>query len=964
MSLSKEVQSILEQSSTLSERLSDQFQPLDLRSQEIEERLTRWQQVIGFNQELFHKRLMWDDLAPSTVRPKLGSVRWQGQNPPTWTATLEKIFAIAQDHDQMNLYSFLVEVARQELNDQVGDLLSLLSDSVYQSLESSLVERLMTVCDRVISDFSGRPTLYETLLTLFQEYSVLARLIAHLIDTWVNQISKFLQDLAKDTPRLKVLYKSLLGQIVVMDLREASGCQRNFIAIVTFSSGLKLVYKSSPLGIQVGYEQLLLWFNQSQTLPLKFKVIKILNHDRGGWIEYVEHLPCFDRAAVKRYYQRTGMLLCLVYALSGIDCHSANLIACGEYPVLIDTETLLQPRLVRAPNSGELSDAEMQAHYTFIESSVIRTGFLPVWKVQTNHQAFDGSSLGGTCEEDQHRPVLNGEPVALQDYESDLIEGFQQMYHFLLKHRDQLLTQNSRWMNLTRHPVRFLFRSNRIYESIVHRSLQPEFLRSGIDRSIELDILSRAFLAQADKPRFWNALHAEVDAIEQLEIPHFQVNSDQTHLIYNNCTIVQSYFEQSGAESAKSRLNQLSPQDLNQQIQWIRGSIYAHQIPPDCQSKEIPHCSARSFTPDQAMDRAIQIAQQFQQQAIYGSDGSMTWIGLTALFEVQKFQIQPIDDSLFQGSCGIALFLGALAKLTGNSTWQNLALSTIKPLCQRLQFTSKHPNNQWIRATNAELGGYTYSLTRLNQFLNRPDLLEYAQLASSHINPELSTFGLLNGLSGTILGLLALHTATHASLPLHQALQCGERLLKTSQNWSGVPGFVYGRSGVAYALLRLFSVSQDSRFFEMARTILSAIALSDSDDRTWAQGTTGVGLGCVGSLGILDSSEIRQLIDTALLRIDEASAWWGVDQLENGNFGQLELLLSAAEMTRKPLLELAQHHAARLIDRAEHRNGFYLCPHRSSQIFHPGFFQGLAGIGYTLLRLAHPERISSVLLWH
>ncbi|WNZ43775.1 type 2 lanthipeptide synthetase LanM [Leptolyngbya boryana CZ1] len=877
MSLSKEVQLILERSSTLSERLSDQFQPLDSRSQEIEERLNRWQQVIGF-QERFHKRLMWDDFTPSTIRSKLGLVRWQGQNPPAWTVTLEKIFAIAQSHDQTNLYDFLVEVARQELEDQIGDLISLLSDPVYQSLESSLVERLTTVCDRVIYDRSDCPTLYETLLTLFQEYSVLARLIAHLIDIWVSQIAKFLQDLAKDTPHLKALYKSPLGQIVTIKLRETSGCQRNFIAIVTFASGLKLVYKSSPLGIQSAYEQLLLWFNQSQTLPLKFKTLKILNHDRGGWIEYVEHLSCCDQAAVKRYYQRTGMLLCLVYALSGIDCHSANLIACGEYPVLIDTETLLQPQLARAPNSGELSDAEMQAHHIFIESSVIRTGFLPVWKVQADHQAFDGSSLGGTCKEDQHRPTLNGEPVALQDYESDLIEGFQQMYHFLLKQRDQLLTQNSRWMNLTRHPVRFLFRSNRIYESIVHRSLQPEFLRSGIERSIELDILSRAFLAQVDKPKFWNVLHVEVDAIGQLEIPHFQASSDQTHLMYNNSTIVQSYFERSGAEAAKSRLNRLSPQDLHQQIQWIRGSIYAHQIQPDYKSKDVSHCSDRSFTPAQAIDAAIQIAQQFQQQAIYGSDGSTTWIGLTTLVEVQKIQLQPIDDSLFQGSCGIALFLGALAKLTGDSTWQDLALSTIQPLCQRLNFTSKHPNNQWIRTTNAELGGYIYSLTRLSQFLDRPDLLEYAQLASNHINSELSTFGLLSGLSGAILGLLALHKATDAPLPMHQALQCGETLLNNYQTWSGIPGFAYGRSGVAYALLQIFLVSQDSRFLEMANPFLSSIVLSEFDDR------------------------------------------------------------------------------------AEHRNGFYLCPRR--QIFHPGFFQGLAGIGYTHLRLAHPEIIPSVLLWN
>jgi lantibiotic modifying enzyme len=32
-------------------------------------------------------------------------------------------------------------------------------------------------------------------------------------------------------------------------------------------------------------------------------------------------------------------------------------------------------------------------------------------------------------------------------------------------------------------------------------------------------------------------------------------------------------------------------------------------------------------------------------------------------------------------------------------------------------------------------------------------------------------------------------------------------------------------------------------------------------------------------------------------------------------------------------------------------------------VYQPGFFQGMAGIGYALLRLAHPDLLPSVLLW-
>jgi len=35
----------------------------------------------------------------------------------------------------------------------------------------------------------------------------------------------------------------------------------------------------------------------------------------------------------------------------------------------------------------------------------------------------------------------------------------------------------------------------------------------------------------------------------------------------------------------------------------------------------------------------------------------------------------------------------------------------------------------------------------------------------------------------------------------------------------------------------------------------------------------------------------------------------------------------------------------------------------SVDIFNPGFFQGLSGIGYGLLRLAEPEKLDSVLIF-
>ena len=54
--------------------------------------------------------------------------------------------------------------------------------------------------------------------------------------------------------------------------------------------------------------------------------------------------------------------------------------------------------------------------------------------------------------------------------------------------------------------------------------------------------------------------------------------------------------------------------------------------------------------------------------------------------------------------------------------------------------------------------------------------------------------------------------------------------------------------------------------------------------------------------------------------------------------------------------------AGRAIERAavSDGGGFRITPPEQ----HPGLWQRLAGIGYEMLRLAAPERVPSILLWH
>jgi lantibiotic modifying enzyme len=51
-----------------------------------------------------------------------------------------------------------------------------------------------------------------------------------------------------------------------------------------------------------------------------------------------------------------------------------------------------------------------------------------------------------------------------------------------------------------------------------------------------------------------------------------------------------------------------------------------------------------------------------------------------------------------------------------------------------------------------------------------------------------------------------------------------------------------------------------------------------------------------------------------------------------------------------------------VVARARRSGAYRLFPNLPSTAFNPGFFQGVAGIGYSLLRLADKD-LPSVLLW-
>jgi lantibiotic modifying enzyme len=191
-------------------------------------------------------------------------------------------------------------------------------------------------------------------------------------------------------------------------------------------------------------------------------------------------------------------------------------------------------------------------------------------------------------------------------------------------------------------------------------------------------------------------------------------------------------------------------------------------------------------------------------------------------------------------------------------------------------------------------------------------------------------------------------------------------------------GFSHGAAGIAYALLRLYAVTKDQAYLQAAeegiayeRSVFSTAAANWPDLRehqprfmvTWCHGAPGIALARLGSLSIYQTDEIYQDIEVAL-QTTQKYGLQGIDHLCCGNFGRIEVLLVAAQKLARPqLLETAQKKAAWVVAQADKISAYQLFNNLPNSLYNPGHFQGTAGIGYQLLRLAYPKLLPVVLLW-
>jgi type 2 lantibiotic biosynthesis protein LanM len=859
-------------------------------------------------------------------------------------------------------------------------------------------------------------------LAILLRYPVVARQAIVYLDNWVDASCEFLARLAHDWADVTNAF-GLAADDRLVDASQAGDRHRGgrTVLVAAFSSGRRVVYKPRPMSGERHFQELLRWLDERTGLPT-LGGISIRDRGAYGWAEYVANDPCSSAAEGRRFYQRQGAYVALLYALGAVDFHAGNLLAVGERPILVDLETVLHGVAAGEPWGEDLHPAEV-AVLDAMADSVLRTGLLPKQMfgdgetrgIDVSGLAADAGQQGplhspvweraGTDEmrqvfkrlptsPEQNRAVLDGQPLTARDFVADILDGFDEMAATLYRHRDELLDEGGRFTAFAHDDTRFLLRPTVAYAYVLDSSYHPHFLSDALERERRFDRL----LATNGGWQHHDAIAtAERDDLWRDDIPLFVSRPLSRHLWTSSGACVENFLEQAPLEAARSRLDNLHGAALEHQRWLLRGSILTTALNSDGYRPDLwlDRPGRRPPTPpDRLIAAARRIGERLEQLAVRRGDGA-SWAGFSSQ-RGDDWSMVPLDFDLYGGLSGIALFLAHLGGILEEERYSDLARRALAT--SRAQIERATPETGIGAFTG--VASYTYALIHLASLWCDPFLLDEAVGTLPALEIRIDTddrFDVIAGVAGVIPLLLALEAAGRGAGARPLAERCGAHLIANATRVDGglgwiardldrVPltGFAHGAAGVAWSLLQLAAATHDERFRNAAAGALryersqfdpsegnwrdlrsdesSGFLSVDTEGQRhmthWCHGASGIGLARVHSLPYCDDDETRAEIAAAAT----ATLVTGMGlnhSLCHGDLGNIEFLHEAARALDEPSWAAAAAAWTSSVADAVLRSD-WRCGY-PSWLESPSLMMGLAGIGYGLLRRADPDRVPSVL---
>lgn len=588
-------------------------------------------------------------------------------------------------------------------------------------------------------------------------------------------------------------------------------CKGKAVVSIETNHGIRIFYKPRRLRNEAFLQGLLSEIEAD--MGLGRPALPILEGREYGWEREVPYQECGSLEGVARFYRRTGILAAVSYVLGIGDLHYENLIAWGEYPVVIDAETMFQ-------NMGDLYEWSAGGREFY---SILSSGLFPGGGVEEGMAAvtggrgaaqgkvpvilYEGSSemrIGYRVPEvrqGKNRIRYQGEEMSCHGYEEEILGGFRESYQWFLCHAEEVLGRIREEADAL--DSRYLSGSTQFFAMAVSASMHPDLLERISGRE---EYLKR--ICNGRTLGRWEAA-----AMVGGDIPLFRRRLGDRHLYINGEKAEADFFDREIEKAIESRLRRLCPEDCNLQERILQASLRYFQ------KNTAGHAGEGFGKAGEAgwLDYAKDIAQQILGRMICHK-GRIFWLGAEG---DRTLRIKPMGIYFYSGLAGMAVFFRAL--------YQECRLH--EEICDRLEKElfayTDGVGDGGIPAASEYPGMYCgegsiiYAYQLLYQITGQEKYRDYAErhchILTRYIGQR-KHFDLLYGNAGAILVLCRQYETVGNPAWLKAACYALEQLeaarigKSTGVSWYGkevgypICGIAHGNSGMLLAYARLHSL--------------------------------------------------------------------------------------------------------------------------------------------------------------
>lgn len=684
----------------------------------------------------------------------------------------------------------------------------------------------------------------------------------------------------------------------------------------------------------------------------------------------VQHESCSTKDQVRNFYVRFGQLIALMTIMYGTDFHSENIIAHGEYPVIIDFETLFsQINFSSFDNRGQnISD------YT---DAMLATALVPTL-AYTNNVELKGVEISGLAggdaerfplpklvvknlftlemdfeekfinkQRDQNRPVWRNEIQQFRVFALDILDGFNRMFLYIYSNKKEMIQQIK--YNFQNLKVRQIMKATAIYASLLQYANHPMYLQD----MLEMERLLCNSYAYPYKEK--KIVKEEENALLHMEIPLFYTVTTKRDLMYEKRIVKESFYKYCALQQVVNNLRELSVSAIDRLCVCLRIALgeyrqmqsSRHDLWKLCVIENSEHMIFRRDIKEicDFLCRSIWKNVKFYDEGKY-----ITWEKID--FKGKYPVVSKMDDSFYDGRSGIQLLMDSYMIKSKDDKFDFL----------RGLLNENLNKGRWVFKNSFFEGsaGIIYNLVRHHASI---ELKVIYKLLEALEQMEIQEIDFLSGISGYFPLLEYLRRFKVYEHWIYKIIskftfEIKDRIERVSNDSIG---FGHGDIGLVFALLiadNVFSIDSQKEINHLLNRIDEKLLKRSDFNTSWCNGISGLGIAALACKKYLNHQLLDKFINCAWT---EVSVMNEVDDMSicHGLGSEIEFLIEYQKVVDTDITPVLNRRISKII------NSFYNQDHFEVDeiLYHEnyGLFTGRVGIGYILLRYLYPD-ISSILM--